>query len=58
MLNSVIHGRLLDIIVILFLGPTISFAWLFGAIAGIAFFFLRRALKIASTGPGHSGGAD
>jgi peptidoglycan/LPS O-acetylase OafA/YrhL len=45
-LNSLTHSQLLDVIVVLlFLGPTSSFAWLFGAVAGAVFFLLGRTLQ-------------
>jgi hypothetical protein len=45
-LNTLTHGQLLDVVVmLLILGPTISFAWLFGAVAGATFFLLGRTLQ-------------
>jgi peptidoglycan/LPS O-acetylase OafA/YrhL len=45
-LNTLTHGQLLDVVVmLLILGPTISFAWLFGAVEGAAFFLLGRTLQ-------------
>lgn len=51
-LNSLIQGRLVDtIVVLLFLGPTISFAWLFGAVAGGVYLLLARLLQNANPNP-------
>jgi hypothetical protein len=48
LLNSLGYGQTSDVLILLlFLGPTVSFAWLFGAIAGVVFFLLERAARTA-----------
>lgn len=48
-MKSLAHSGVFDAIVILvFLVPSSSFAWLFGAVAGAAFYFLGRALQIGT----------
>ena len=49
-LNSLARSPLTDVIMaLLFVGPTGSFAWLFGGMAGAAFFLL--ALRLGTTRP-------
>ena len=48
LLNSLSQSNLFGaIVVLLFVGPTASFAWFFGAIAGAVFFLLGRRLQAA-----------
>jgi hypothetical protein len=47
--NTFGFGEVFDVIAMLFVGPTVTFAWLFGAIAGAVFFLLGRTLQTGST---------
>ena len=49
--NTLKHIEVTGLVLMLFLfGPTISFAWLFGAVAGLVFIILRRALQLQRKG--------
>ena len=48
-INTLKHTKFVDSIPMLFvIGPTISFVWLFGALAGFTFLVLRRVLRTYS----------
>ena len=45
--NSIGHSQTASVLIVLFLGATASFAWLFGAIAGAVFFLMERTWQAA-----------